>query len=111
MENKSPQSVIELSPFTVFESDVQPIPFDEIETPDIPASLLPDVFGEFAKALAQATETPEALSVMTVLGVLSTCLAKRFCVSPKEGWQEPVNIYTLIALPPANHKSFDAKHD
>jgi hypothetical protein len=106
MDNKLPPSIIELSPLPSLEASTQPIPFDEIETPDIPASLLPGVFGELARALAQATETPEALSVMTVLGVLSACLAKYFYVSPKEGWQEPVNIYTLIALPPANHKSF-----
>lgn len=87
----------------------QPIFFDEIETPDIPAALLPDVLGEFASALATATETPEALTVMVILGVLSVAASKRFVVSPKSGWQEPVNIYTLIALPPANHKSLVLK--
>ncbi len=39
-----------------------PILFDEIETPNIPARLLPAVLGEFASALALATETPEAMS-------------------------------------------------
>lgn len=82
-----------------------PILFNEFETTDIPAQLLPSVFGKFAAELAHTTETPEALSVMTILGVISTAIAKRFVVSPKDGWLEPVNIYTLIALPPANHKS------
>ncbi len=82
-----------------------PILFDELETPDISAKLLPGIFGDYAAALANATETPEALSVMTILGVISTTISKHFFVSPKEGWNEPVNIYTLIALPPANNKS------
>ncbi len=82
-----------------------PILFDEFETPEIPARLLPGIFGEFSAALALATETPDALSVMTVLSVISTTIAKCFVVSPKENWHEPVNIYTLIALPPANNKS------
>lgn len=82
-----------------------PIYFQDIEVPDIPASLLSGVWGEFATALAKSTETPDALSVMTILGVISACLAKRYKISPKEGWQEPINIYTLIALPPANNKS------
>ncbi len=82
-----------------------PILFEEFETPEIPARLLPGIFGEFATALAQSTETPDALSVMTVLGVISTTIAKRFVVSPKKNWYEPLNIYTLIALPPANNKS------
>ena len=30
-------------------------------------------------------------------------------ISPKPTWFEPINIYTLIALPPANHKSFVLK--
>ena len=47
--------------------------------------------------------------MLTILGVLSTVLAKGFCVSPKEGWIEPINIYTLIALPPANNKSLVLK--
>lgn len=83
----------------------EPILFDEFATPDIPAWLLPGVFGEFAAALAEATETPEAMAVFAVLGTISAALAKRFAVCPKPGWVEPPNIYTIIALPPANNKS------
>ena len=83
----------------------EPILFTEYATPDIPATLLPGVFGAFAAALATETETPEAMSVFAVLGTLSAALAKRFVVSPGPGWLEPVNIYTLVALPPANSKS------
>ncbi len=61
------------------------------------------------QALAQATETPEALSVMTILGVLSAISMQRVFISPQEHWLEPINIYTLIALPPANHKSLVLK--
>jgi hypothetical protein len=98
-------AVIEFPPFENKETWDAPILFDEFETPDIPANLLPGILGEFAAALAHSTETPEALSVMTVLGVISTAITKQFVVSPKEGWLEPINIYTLIALPPANNKS------
>lgn len=82
-----------------------PILFDNCETPLISSSLLPEIFGVFAAELAEATETPEALSVMTILGVLSSIFAKRFVVSPKEGWREHLNLYALVALPPANNKS------
>ena len=97
--------IIELPSLEQEEAWDAPILFDEFETADIPAHLLPGIFGEFAASLADATETPEALSVMTVLGMLSTIAAKCFVVSPKEGWYEPVNIYTIIALPPANNKT------
>lgn len=87
----------------------EPILFDEIETPDIPTHLLPNILGDFANALALATETSDAMSVMVVLGVISAALAKRFVISPKEGWHEPINIYTMIALPPGNNKTFILK--
>lgn len=105
MTSNSPD-IVELPSLQHPDSWDDPILFDEIETPDISAHLLPGVLSEFARALAVATETAEGMSVMTLLGVLSTVLAKRFKVSPKEGWYEPVNIYTLIALPPGNHKTF-----
>jgi putative DNA primase/helicase len=82
-----------------------PILFDEVDTPHIPARLLPGIYGEFANALAVATETAPALSVMTILAVLSASAAKYFRVAPKPGWLEPLNIYTMVALPPANNKS------
>lgn len=81
------------------------ISFDGLETPNIPASILPSPFDEYSKALAHATEVPEAMVVMTLLGMVSTALTKRFTVSPQQGWNEPINIYTAIALPPGNNKS------
>src|SRR5262245_28199524 len=98
-------SVVELPPLAEPGAWESPILFDDIDTPEIPAHLLPGGLGDFAAALASATETPAALSVMTVLGVISAALSRRFVVNPKPGWMEPINIYCAIALPPANHKS------
>lgn len=86
-----------------------PILFDIFETPEIPSSLLPGVYGKYAEALRVSTETPSALAVMSILGVISACLSKQYVVSPKEDWKESINIYTLIALPPANNKSLILK--
>lgn len=46
-----------------------PIYFDEKETPNIPASLLPGVYGEFAAALATAAEIPESMAVLKYYGL------------------------------------------
>jgi hypothetical protein len=83
-----------------------PMLFDDCETPDISAQCLPGVLREFASAVAQATETPEALSVMTILGVISTIFTQQFTVCPKEGWYEPVNISTSDRKNHQNQKSF-----
>ncbi|MCC6144994.1 MAG: DUF3987 domain-containing protein [Candidatus Hydrogenedentes bacterium] len=82
-----------------------PLPFDTIVTPDIPASLLPGGYGDFASALSVATETPEPLALMCVLGILSTACSRRFSVQVQTGWIEPLNIYIMVALPPAHNKS------
>lgn len=107
--SNTPDPIVELPPLNHADSWDDPILFDEIDTPNIPACLLPGLLGKFAGALALATETPEAMSVMAILGVIATALAKRFVISPKTGWYEPINIYTLIALPPGNHKTFVLK--
>lgn len=83
----------------------EPILFDEIETPEIPASLLPGSLGRFATALALTSETPESLSVMTILGVVSSIISRAYVVSPKDGWLESTNMYCIIGLPPANNKT------
>lgn len=89
---------------TVDEWD-EPILFNETEPPEIPANLLPGIFGEFAEALARSTETPQVLPVFGILGTVSAAISHRFSVSPKPGWQEPINLYLLVALPPGNNKS------
>lgn len=82
-----------------------PLTFDRIVTPEIPSSLLPGVMGDFAGALARSAEVSESMATMSVLGILSAACAKNFVVSPQEGWNEPVNLYILSGLPPANNKS------
>ena len=84
-------------------------PLDDLETPDIPASILPNPIGPYAKALASAAEVPEALVVMTILGMVSTALTKCFIISPSPGWNEPINIYIMIAMPPGSNKSLTLK--
>ena len=97
--------IIELPPLTEPGAWDAPVLFDEFDTPEIPAHLLPSVLADFAAALSLTSETSTALRVMTILGVLFCALSKRFLISPRAGWLEPINIYSLIALPPANHKS------
>ena len=82
-----------------------PLLFDEIDTPDIPPALLPGWLGEYVDALARHTQTPPAMAVMLALSTVATCTAKRFEVSPSDGYHEPLNIWTATALPPASRKT------
>jgi replicative DNA helicase len=42
---------------------------------------------------------------MLVLSIIGAACAKRVRIQVKPGYQEPLNIYTVTALPPANRKS------
>ncbi|WP_243373612.1 DUF3987 domain-containing protein [Geotalea sp. SG265] len=83
-----------------------PLLFGEIDTPEIPAHLLPGYLGEFCQAVSDATQTPPGLAVMFALAAVAACLAKRFEVSPYgEEYFEPVNVWTVTALDPGNRKT------
>jgi hypothetical protein len=104
--NEVPKILSETKPATSNEQLwEEPILFDETETPEIPASLLPAPLNKFASGLALASETPEALSVITILGVVASITSRLYVVSPKDGWQEHTNIYCIVGLPPANNKT------
>lgn len=85
------------------------IRFSELEVPEIPEILLPEKLIQFGKELKESTEVSSSMIVASILGVLSTALSKKYVVQPKKGWKEPINIYTLVALPPANNKSLVLK--
>ncbi len=84
-----------------------PALFDNHETPNIPAEILPKPLKEFAQEIANSTETPEGMSVMAILSVVATSLQGKFEVQASEnsGFKEGVNIYSITTLPPANRKS------
>lgn len=49
-----------------------------LQTPEVPASILPGVWGQMAQAVSESTQTPPVMSVLCALGVLSTLLQKRY---------------------------------
>jgi hypothetical protein len=82
-----------------------PIPFAEYVRPAFPTGRLSVNCVNYVKALAEFTQTPEDLAGMLVLGVLGAGLARKFRVSPRPGWEEPTNVYAVVALPSGNRKS------
>ena len=83
-----------------------PILFGQIETPEIPASLLPSWLGEYADAVSRNTQTPSGMAVMMALSTVAACLQKRFVVSPfHDDYHEPLSLWTVTVLPPATRKT------
>ncbi|NPU98910.1 MAG: DUF3987 domain-containing protein [Candidatus Omnitrophica bacterium] len=82
-----------------------PVLFDDIHVPEIDPGLFPGWLAEYIRAVSEHTQTPIALPAMIALSILATCLQKKFIVSPFDGYAEPLNLWTLVALPPATRKS------
>lgn len=84
----------------------EPLLFGEIETPEIPTSLLPEPLAGYCSAVVESTQTPQGMAVMMGLSVVATCIQKRFEVCPfGDNYTEPVNLMTVTALDPASRKS------
>ncbi|MEM7618393.1 MAG: YfjI family protein [Pseudomonadota bacterium] len=77
----------------------------EFETPKIPAEILPTKLSGFVDNISAVLSVPSAMPVMAALGIVSAAIGKKFIVSPKPDWKEPINIYTLTAMQPASNKS------
>ena len=73
--------------------------------PPFPVGALPEPVAAFVEALAVATQTPPDLGAMLTLSVMASTVAGGVEVRVREDWTEPLNLYTVVALPPASRKS------
>jgi len=82
-----------------------PVPLSSApEVPAFPVWMLPDWLGEYAACVAEVTQTPADLAGCLALAVLSVAASGKVWVQAP-AWSEPVNLYTVIVLPPGNRKS------
>ena len=83
----------------------EPLPFLAVDVPAFPLGALPSWLGAFVGQLATALQVPADVPAMVALAALSTACAKRIKVLVRDGWEEPVNLYTVVALPPGERKT------
>ncbi|MFJ9772734.1 YfjI family protein [Kitasatospora sp. NPDC101157] len=84
----------------------EPIPLGEARTlPAFPSDALPKWLGAMVDAVAEETQTPADLAGSLALAVLAAAGGGRAVVVVRGRWREPVNLYVVVALPPANRKS------
>src|SRR6202023_2720565 len=82
-----------------------PAQFHQFQLPPFPAEALSGWLRAFVEAEATATQTPVDLASMLVLSVVGAASAKKVIIRMKEGYHEPLNIFTVTALPPGNRKT------
>jgi replicative DNA helicase len=73
--------------------------------PPFPVDALPDWMAAHVTAVAELTQTPPDLAGCLALVALSTAAGGRVRVEIRPGWSEPVNLYSVVVLPPASRKS------
>lgn len=84
----------------------EPLLFGELNTPDIPANILPTWLGNYCSAVASMTQTPPGLSVMFGLAVVATCVQKRLeASSDGDEHKESLSLWTVTALDPGARKT------
>lgn len=82
-----------------------PVPFTAHNLPKLDAANLPPILGDFCAGLAEEKQVPVEIAVAMSLSTLATAAQGRYIVRVREGYTEPLNIYTLCPLEPANRKS------
>lgn len=84
----------------------EPVLFEESRPPNLPVESLPEWLANYVTAVSQSTQSPPEMSVMISLAILATCLQGKVHISPHHGdYSEPVNLWTIVALPPSSRKS------
>ena len=85
-----------------------PVPLRTIRpVPPFPLTALTGWLQGKVEAVSHEMQTPPDLAATLALACLSTATGGRVFVDvrPETGWTEPVNLYTVAALPPGSRKS------
>lgn len=82
------------------------VPFgDTASMPEFPLSIFTSWLRAFAEGEAEATQTPSDVVGLLLLTVLGIALAKKFEIEIRQGWKEPLNLWTVSAMPSGSRKS------
>ena len=82
----------------------KPVPFHDFRPPAFPTDTLPSWARDFVEAEAIATQTPPDMVAMLVLSTVAACMAKKVEVVINDSYREPVNLFTVTAMPPGSRK-------
>ena len=82
-----------------------PIPFNDFDLPEFPTDALPPAIRDYVGAVAETTQTSADMAAVASLAILAICVQGKYRIWGKPDWWEPLSLYCVIALPPAERKS------
>lgn len=83
----------------------EPVAFTGHSVPLLNLQALPPVLRDFCRELAEEKQVPPELVLSNAVAVLATAAQARYVVRVRDGFTEPLNLYTVCPLDPANRKS------
>jgi len=83
----------------------KPVSLDIQLPPQMPNEIFTGWFGSMVGAVSRATETPIELPALLGLSVLASACQRKFVVELEQNYQEPLNVWTVVALEPGNRKT------
>src|SRR5207244_3626646 len=75
------------------------LPFHSADLPAFPLDILPTWLREYCEAITETMQTPTDLAGMLAMAILSTACARKIEVRAWSGYDEPINIYVVVAMP------------
>ena len=82
-----------------------PVHFTAHKVPKLNPLNLPPILGDYCAALAEEKQVPVEIAVAMALPTVSAAAQRGYKVQIRQGYEEPLNVYTLCPLEPANRKS------
>jgi replicative DNA helicase len=73
--------------------------------PGFPVGAFPSWLATEVREVARFTQTPSDLGASVSLAVLATAAGGRAVVEVRGSWREPVNLFTVVAMPSGTRKS------
>ncbi|QJB55930.1 DUF3987 domain-containing protein [Pseudodesulfovibrio sp. zrk46] len=85
--------------------NITPVQFDAHLPSPVSHDLVPGLLRDYCVALSEFVQVPFELALCAALGAISVAGQKKYKVEVFPGHSEPINIYSLCALPPGERKS------
>ena len=83
-----------------------PVPLGrDLALPAFPLHALPPWLATYVGGVAHATQTPPEMAGTLCLTVLAAAAGGRAVVEVRDGWREPLNLFTAVAMVPGTRKT------
>lgn len=82
-----------------------PKDMEEKILPKFPTECLGTILKKYTIELAEELQVPEDMVGTAILGILGLCNQGKYKVEARKGWQETLNLFTLIIANPSEKKS------